>query len=81
MKHNFILGILTIGLILSTVVGWLVVVRVDRFLEYKAVTDCANDYHVEMDDTRNHTKTIRPLESAYKECLWNKGITKWYGTK
>lgn len=55
--------------------------RVDRYLELKAVDDCAREYQTEYTDVANNTKITRPLEAPFTECVWEKGVRTWHGTK
>ncbi|HLD01383.1 MAG TPA: hypothetical protein VJC10_00760 [Patescibacteria group bacterium] len=65
----------------SIVVAFFAMQRTDRYLELKAIRDCAETYRVEVADEKSGKTTIRPLEDPYRECVWNKGVKSWQGTK
>lgn len=64
-----------IGLIITVL--YLFVQRVDRYLEFIAIKDCADAYRIEFNDTAKNTRIIRPLEGPFRECVWNKGVKSW----
>ena len=87
MKH-FSSIISLISIVVIAIIAYGSYVSFNRYLEYKAVNDCANAYRTEYSDISKADKEagkdykiIRPLEGAFKECVWNKGIHKFYGTK
>lgn len=71
--------ITTIILVGIAVLAFFGMQRIDRYLDLRAIHDCAQDYRQEivMDEK---TKRIRPLEQQVRECAWQKGVRgDWEG--
>lgn len=71
----------TIVIIITIIIiTFLAVRRVDRYLDMKAVHECAQDYQQEIVDPATNIRKIRPLEQQVKDCAWQKGVRKgWEG--
>ncbi|CAN5131470.1 hypothetical protein BH09PAT2_BH09PAT2_04960 [soil metagenome] len=70
-----VLVIIVIG-----VIAFMGMRRVDRYLNMKAIHECAEDYRQEITDPATNTRKIRPLEQQVKDCAWQKGVhTGWEG--
>lgn len=61
-----------IGFILLFVAFYLVLTRVDLFLKYKAMDDCAKISVYE--STGEGAKTSYPIPDVYNQCLKQKGL-------
>jgi hypothetical protein len=70
------LTLLVIGVIISVAF-----IRVDRFLDLKAINDCAMEYKLSYFDQKTNTTITRPLDKPFEQCINNKGVTNWKGIK
>ncbi len=64
--------------IITTAVGFVIVVlalqRVDTFLRYKALDDCAKVSRFEKENPADGTRVDYPMTDMYKACLQDKGL-------
>lgn len=80
--ENISRNITTVFIVIAiAVIAYLSFQRVDRYLDIKAIHECAQDYSQEIVvDPATNTRKIRPLEQQVKECAWQKGVrTGWEG--
>jgi hypothetical protein len=48
--------------------------RLDRYMELKAMDDCAQAYRMQYTDTKSNTVISQPIKDLYNECLQDKGL-------
>lgn len=65
------LSVLSIFVATATfaVVSFLALQRWDRYLNLKAMSDCATNNRLEYVDTAKNTRIFRVLDEPYKDCL------------
>lgn len=71
--------IIVIGIGLFVYLGYMGLTKVDRYLDLKALHECAQDYRMEITNPETNEVKIRPLEQQVKDCAWQKGVRNWEG--
>lgn len=71
--------LIAIGISAISFIGYIGLQKVDRYLDMKALHECAQDYKMEITNTETNEVKIRPLEQQVKECAWQKGVRNWEG--
>lgn len=71
--------LIAVGIGTMAFLGYVGLQKVDRYLDMKALHECAQDYKMEITNTETNEVKIRPLEQQVKECAWQKGVRNWEG--
>lgn len=53
--------------------------RFDRYMDLKAIQDCASSYQQSITDEETGIVRNRPLEQQARECAIQKGVENWDG--
>lgn len=76
---NIIKTLLVIlSIVVFGVVAFFAINRFDRFMDIKAIHDCAQDYRQEITDS-NGKVVSRPMEQQTHDCAFQKGVKNWTG--
>lgn len=71
MSKN-IITILSVTIL--AVLWFLTLNRLDRYLDLKAIQDCAASYQLRYTNSTDGTTITRPLDEPYAQCLKEKGV-------
>lgn len=60
--------------LIAAILGWQILVRVDKYLLDKAITSCGQTASVIYETDQGKAKTTEPFKPAYEQCLKDKGV-------